>query len=91
MLRHYALHFPPNFGSIVSVSMGISMPRFASISERRNENIQYFISSSGNRTHNLSRLQSHACAYAPQLTKYKNYKEIITISIIRLFIKNTVV
>ena len=30
--------------------------------ERRNENIKYFISSSGNRTRNPLRLHSHACA-----------------------------
>ena len=33
-----------------------STPRFASTPERRHENVKYFISSSGNRIHNLSRL-----------------------------------
>ena len=35
------------------------------VTERGNENIRYFISSSENRTYNLSRLQSHVCAPVP--------------------------
>ena len=42
-------------------------PRFVSTPKRRNKNIKYFISPSGNGTHSLSCLQSHACAPAPQL------------------------
>ena len=39
---------------------GRAMPRYQSVNNR---NIKYLISSSGNRTHNLSRLQSH---FVPQ-------------------------
>ena len=42
-------------------------PRFASTTERKNENIQYFMFLSGNRTPNLLRLRSHVCAPAPCL------------------------
>ena len=41
-----------------------------SLPERGNENIKYFIYSSRNRTHNLWRLQLHACAPAPQLKSH---------------------
>ena len=41
-------------------------PRFASKPERY-ENIKKYIFSRGNRTHNLSRLQSHTCFPAPEL------------------------
>ena len=47
-----------------------SKPRFASILERRTENIKYLISSSGNRIHNLSCWQSHACAPSPWVASH---------------------
>ena len=34
---------------------------YVSLSERGNENIKYFISANGNRTHNRRDLQSQAC------------------------------
>ena len=39
-----------------------STPRFASFPKQENENDKYFIFSSRNRSHNLSRLQSHVYA-----------------------------
>ena len=39
--------------------------------ERGKENIEYLISSSGNRTHNLSRLHLHACVIEPQVASNK--------------------
>ena len=50
-----------------------STPRFAWTPERRNLNTnlnKYFISSSGDRPHNQSRLQPHSSAPAPRLTSY---------------------
>ena len=41
-----------------------SIPRFASTLHQGDENIKYFITSSGNWTHNLSRLQLSLCPYA---------------------------
>ena len=62
------------------------MTRFASTSERTNENINYYIYSSGNRTHNLSRLQTHACSPAPRPalnhTNTINYINIINFTLI---------
>ena len=55
---------PPNWRATMWRN---STPLFAWTLDRRNENIKYFISSRENRTHNLSRLQSHACAPAPRL------------------------
>ena len=55
---------------IVYVEWQNSTPRFASTVERRNGNInlsKYFISSSRDRTHHQSVLQSHFCAAAPRL------------------------
>ena len=46
-----------------------SKPRFASIPERRNENI-YLISPSGDPSHRQSCLQSHTCAPAPRLALF---------------------
>ena len=44
-----------------------STPRFVSLPERGMENIKYFLSSSGNRTHNLLHLRTDACASVPRL------------------------
>ena len=76
MLRHSVPHFLPSSESIV---IGNSTPRFASTPERRNENInvnKYFISSSGDRTHNQSILQSHFVALRHDWTRYNNNIEI---------------
>ena len=48
-----------------------STPYCTSLPERRNGNIQYFSSSNGNRTHNLSHLQPYAYTPAPRLDKNK--------------------
>lgn len=57
-----------------------------SLPERRNENIEYLISSSKNRTHNLSRSQTYAYAPTPrlvhtnhivQLTLKKNQQQFV--------------
>ena len=48
--------------SITSMKWRNSTPHFASLPERGNENIKYFIFSSGNQTHNLSHLPSNVCA-----------------------------
>ena len=53
------------------VDMQIGTARFASLPEQGKENIKYFIFSIGNRTHNLSRLQSLACAPAPRPASIK--------------------
>ena len=61
VLRHPAPHFLPNSGGIACL-VATSTPRLTLTPERRNGNInlsKYFISSSGDRTHNLSVLQSH--------------------------------
>ena len=50
-----------------ALSDGTRRRAFASLPERENVNIKYFISSSGNQTLNMSRLQLHACAPAPRL------------------------
>ena len=50
-----------------SIGFTCWVPRFVSTPEQRHENIKYLISSSENRTHNLSRLQLNACALAPPL------------------------
>ena len=63
-------------GSLVKTRVGWrnSTPRFDSTPERRNENIIYSISSNGNRTHNLSRLQSTLVSLRVALKwKYVNY------------------
>ena len=52
---------------IVNSEWRISTPRFASTPQRRNENIQYFISLNGNRTYNLSVIQLHTDASALRL------------------------
>ena len=60
VLKHSVPHFLPNAG--LRVEWQNSTPRLASTPERRNGNIhlsKYFISSSGDRTHNQSVLQSH--------------------------------
>ena len=60
-------HFVP-IKTLLAIFWGIawrkSTPRVASLQTRRNKNVKYFISSSENQTHNLSRVQSHACASA---------------------------
>ena len=45
--------------------IGIIIVCFASLPRTRKEHIKYITSSSGHRTHNLSRLQTHACTPAP--------------------------
>ena len=50
-----------------------STPRFLTTLERRNVNIKYIISSGGDRTHNLSRFQSHARAPASRLASLVQY------------------
>ena len=56
-----------------------STPHIASKPER-NENIKYLIYPSGNRTLNLSRLQSHACTPEPRLALTYYNKNINVIS-----------
>ena len=75
VLRHSAYHFLPNSGDILS---GVSQRRASAPhldTKWRNENINYFISSSGNRIYNLSRLQSHASTPSPRLAS----KDILVI------------
>ena len=60
VLRDSALHLPPNSfvidRSVLSAgTQRRALPRYSGMKRRRNENIKYFISSSGNWTHNLSR------------------------------------
>ena len=67
-------HFPPNWRRVppwrgVYIS-GIQRRAFASTAERRNENIQYYISTNGDRTHNLLRL---LCAPALRLDSMDTY------------------
>ena len=45
-----------------------STPCFASLPERGNENVKYYIFSSGNGTYNQSYLQSHVCVPVPRVT-----------------------
>ena len=52
----------------------------ASLPERENKIIKYFIFPSGYRTHNLSRLQLHACAPMPRLaSKYLFWCKVTTL------------
>ena len=53
-----------------------SSPRFASTPERRNEN-KYFTSSSGDRTHNQSVLQSHFVPLRHDWPHYNIYVQIL--------------
>ena len=70
VLRHSTIHFPPNYGGILrgvtklNAELFLALVRsgknkICNISKLRNENIKYLISSSKNRTHSRSRLQSH--------------------------------
>ena len=61
VLRHAALHFLFDFWDIAGVEWWEVTPH-VTFPGRVNENIKYLISLSGNRKHNLSCLQSHACA-----------------------------
>ena len=57
MLRHSVSHFPPSSGEVQNL-----MPQFTLTLQQRNVNInvnKYFISSSGDQTHNQLILQSH--------------------------------
>ena len=55
------------------VKLSNSTPQITSTPDLRNENIKYFIFSSRNRTHNLPRLQSHACSLTPRLASKSTY------------------
>ena len=65
MLKHSVSHFLPNSRDI---ACSVAELKTALSPERSNENIKYFISSSGNRSHNLLRSQSCACGAVSRLT-----------------------
>ena len=84
MLRHSVPHFPPN-SEALRAEWRNSTSRFASTPERRNKNIivnKYFISSSGDRTHNQSILQSH---FVPLRHDRDRFLGSLIIYILRIF------
>ena len=58
-----------------------SPPRIAMTAEQRNVNMKNVISSSVNRTHNLSRLQTHACNPALRLAFKKILLQFFTMKV----------
>ena len=73
-LRYTIPLFSPNCGDI---AYWVTTPCFASPRKQWNENIKYIIFSSGDRTSNLSPLQSHTCAPAPRLASITNLRLIL--------------
>ena len=82
VLRHSVPHFLPNSGGIASWVTELN----SSTPERRNGKInlsKYFISSSGDPTHNKSVLQSHFVSQRhdwPHLIFSLNYTGLVTVS-----------
>ena len=66
MLRHSVLHFTSNYEALL-IEWRNWTPHYATLLERGNENMQYVVSLSRNRTHNLLHLQSHVCATEQRL------------------------
>ena len=76
VLRHCVPHFLPNSGVWMRIEWQNSTPRLTSTPERRNGNInlnKYFISSSGDRTHNQSVFQSHLVPLRHDWPKKDNF------------------